>query len=294
MTAQERGFLLLSSHLGNPERRVMTMAQLRTLAYRVQASEYSGEDRKLTEEDLVHLGYGREMAARILALLEEEVLLSHCLRRAEKLGCMALPRNSFDYPSLLRQRLGWESPGCLWYKGDVTLFNQPAISLVGSRNLEEANRQFAEAVGRYAAQAGLILISGNARVADRTAQEACLEAGGQVICFVADELCRQMPRKQVLYVSEEDFDATFSKSRALSRNRCIHTLGAMTFVAQADLGKGGTWDGTVRNLRHNWSPVICFRDGSDAVTELERMGAYAIGLGELRDFQVPPEEISLF
>ena len=88
----------------------------------------------------------------------------------------------------------------------------------------------------------------------------------------------------MLYLSEDGFDEEFSAQRALSRNRCIHALGRMVFVAQCDLQKGGTWSGTVRNLRFGWSPVACFRDGSEAASQLEQMGAYQIGLADLQDF----------
>ena len=103
-----------------------------------------------------------------------------------------------------------------------------------------------------AAEEGLTLVSGNARGADRTAQEACLAAGGRVISIVADELSKQARRRNLLYLSEDDFDGAFSTQRALSRNRCIHALGRMVFVAQSDFGHGGTWDGTVKNLRFGW------------------------------------------
>ena len=88
----------------------------------------------------------------------------------------------------------------------------------------------------------------------------------------------------MLYLSENGFDEEFSSQRALSRNRIIHTLGWMVFVAQSDLHKGGTWDGTVKNLRHGWSVVACFRDGSPAMAELEQLGAYLIDQEELQDF----------
>ena len=44
MNPRERGFLLLVSHLGNPERKVLTMAQLRNLAGRICASEPPEEE----------------------------------------------------------------------------------------------------------------------------------------------------------------------------------------------------------------------------------------------------------
>ncbi len=289
MRTTERGFLLLTGHLGNPERRVLTTAQLRTLADRMKDAKKPEENRELLEKDLVKLGYDREMAKRILGLLEEEAVLDYYLRRAGQMECIPITRVSPGYPLLLRQRLGLDSPGCLWAKGDIRILNTPAIALVGSRELRESNRRFAEAVGRQAAEQGLTLVSGNARGADRTAQEACLEAGGRVISIVADELSKQPRRRNLLYLSEDGFDEPFSAQRALSRNRCIHALGRMVFVAQSDLGKGGTWDGTVKNLRFGWSPVACFRDGSGAAEQLEQMGAYLVDGNDLRDLEMRSE-----
>ena len=88
----------------------------------------------------------------------------------------------------------------------------------------------------------------------------------------------------MLYISEDGYDESFTTLRALSRNRVIHALGRMVFVAQAELEKGGTWDGTAKNLRFGWSSVACFRDGSAAALELEQMGAYLVNIEDLQDF----------
>lgn len=283
MNPRERGFLLLTSHLGNPERKVLTMAQLRNLAGRIQGMEPPEEERPLTVTDLEALGYGPEMAGRILALLGEEELLERYLLRGRRTDCIPVTRVSEHYPIIVRQRLGLDSPGCLWVKGDPALLEAPGIALVGSRELRPENGAFAREVGRQAAVQGLVLVSGNARGADRTAQEACLEAGGRVVSIVADELERCPLHSRITYVSEDGFDLGFSAQRALSRNRVIHALGRMVFVAQARLGRGGTWDGVTRNLRLNLSSVACFRDGSDAMQELEQMGAFLVGAEDLRD-----------
>jgi len=283
LNARERGFLLLTSHLGDPERKPLTVPQLRVLADRMQNLKAPAEDRDLCVSDLLSIGYNREMSRRILNLLSQEEELDYYLNRGKQAGCIPITRVDPKYPLILRQRLGLDGPGCLWVKGDISILDTPAISLVGSRELRLPNAVFAEAVGSHAARQGLALVSGNARGADRTAQKAALNADGTVISIVADELSRQPLREGILYVSEEDFDAPFSTQRALSRNRCIHAMGRMTFVAQSDHGKGGTWDGTVKNLRHNWSPVACFRDGSEAFLQLEQMGAFLITEEDLSD-----------
>lgn len=283
MNPKEAGFLLLTSHLGNPERKVLTTAQLRTLGERMVNMPVPEEDRELEIRDLTDLGYGQEMAGRILALLDESELLSHYLHRAEKMGCVPISRVSGQYPQVLTERLGQNTPGCLWAKGDISILDTPRIALVGSRDLCGENQVFAAEVGRQAALQGYTLVSGNARGADRTAQNACLKAGGRVISVVADSLAQKTLQSRILYISEDDFDEEFSAQRALSRNRLIHALGEKTFVAQCGYQMGGTWDGTIKNLRFGWSPVFVFDDGSSAVEHLQQMGANPVSREELKD-----------
>lgn len=283
MNARERGFLLLTSRLGEPDRKVLTVPQMRLLAGCVSASELDGREGNVTAEDLMAMGYNRLSAQRIVDLLSREEQLQWYLQRAMRCGCVPITRVSKNYPLILRKRLGLDSPGSLWAKGDLGLLDIPAVALVGSRDLGSTNGEFARCVGRQAALQGFALVSGNARGADRIAQESCLACGGSVISVVADSLESHPIRPNVLYLSEDGFDQPFSAQRALQRNRIIHALGWKTFVAQCGFGKGGTWSGTVNNLRHDWSPVFCFDDGSEASRELERLGAKCIDAVSLQD-----------
>ena len=277
------GFLLLSSHLGDPQRKVLTVAQLRNLGMRIRQMRISDPDRELNAEDLISLGYDRSNAERILRLLSDTKQLQWYLHKGKMSDIHPITRVSKDYPSVLKHALGLDSPGCLWVKGDISILDSPAVSLVGSRDLSPMNREFAREAGRQAAMQGYVLISGNARGADKEAQEACLKAGGKVISIVADRLDSHYARKNVLYLSEDGFDLDFTTARALSRNRVIHALGKLTLVAQCTLETGGTWDGTTKNLRHAWSSVFCFDDGSVAAKELEQRGAMLIGIDSLSD-----------
>lgn len=294
MKGREEGFLLLTSQLGNPDRRVLTPAQLRTLAQRSKELDMSDPERDLTKQDLMALGYSPEMAGRIVALLSERELLEYYCLQGRKADCVPLTRVTAQYPAGVRKKLGLESPGCLWAKGELSLLNLPAVALVGSRELQAENLRFAREVGIQAARQGYVLVSGNARGADQAAQEACLEAGGKVISVVADTLKSHKMRENVLYLSEDGFEQVFSAQRAISRNRCIHCMGQMTFVAQCGYQTGGTWDGTVKNLRFGWSPVYCFADGSAAMELLVQMGAESVDNTELLDFtKLPQPAVSL-
>ena len=157
------------------------------------------------------------------------------------------------------------------------------VALVGSREPEWLGDAFAREAGRQAALQGYVLVSGNARGADRAAQESCLEHGGRVISVVADALQDHTLNENILYLSEDGFDSPFSAQRALSRNRVIHCLPRLTLVAQCRMGKGGTWDGTTKNLQKGWSPVFCLDDGTEAMRELEQRGAVPINGIDLED-----------
>ena len=295
LTGAERGFLLLTSHLGDPERRPLTMPQFRELAHRTGARRSADFDRDVDVQDLMHLGYTSQFAGRIVDLLNDERLLDWYLSRADRESCVPITRASSTYPLILRKRLGEDAPGVLWARGDLSVLQAPAIALVGSRDLRDENRAFAEEAGRQAAKQGLVLVSGNARGADKAAQNACLQAGGRVISIVADSLLQHKPRENLLYLSEDGYDEAFTAHRALSRNRVIHALGIVTFVAQSSLHTGGTWDGTVKNLRHRWSDVYGFDDGSEAMTELSQMGLERIGINDLSDFyDLPKSQQNIF
>ena len=294
MTAGEEGFLLLTGCLGDPERKPLTVAQFRDLTLRARAMSRPTVDRDLAAEDLIAIGCKQEAAERILKLLSQTDQLQWYVKRGKGAGCLPVTRISEAYPHRLRTALGMDAPGTLLYSGNPALLQQKKISLVGSRDLRQENEAFAAEVGRQAALQGYVLVSGNARGADRTAQDSCLVHGGAVISVVADELSKHRGNDNILYLSEEGYDLGFSAHRALQRNRVIHALSDQVLVAQCTLGKGGTWDGTKNNLRKGWSKVFCLRDGSKATVELEQMGAALIEPAALSAFSALQTNIISF
>ncbi len=211
------------------------------------------DPREMTPADLRALGYSQHDADHILSLLEDTPLLERYLSNADDMGYGVLTRVSPGYPGLLRMRLGTDAPPCLWYSGDPDILAQPGIGVVGSRDLRPRNAAFARSAGVQIHRQGFTLISGGARGADRTAQDACLDTGGKVVCVLPDRLADHPQNPNILYLCEDSFDFPFQTPRALSRNRVIHALGQCTLVAQCTLGQGGTWDGSTQNLRHSWS-----------------------------------------
>lgn len=276
MRAQEQGYLLLCCGLGQRDAVPLRMSELRLLRQRVRAVQSPQQDRELSEEDLLRLSYSPEEAGRIVRLLSREEQLSVYLHKLKSRGIVPITCVSEAYPTRLLEKLGDEAPAVLFALGDTALLQRSAVALVGSRDIREENARFAEAVGKAAARSGLALVSGNAVGADRLAQQAALSAGGSVIAFVAGRLTDCTPMHNAVYLSEEGGAVPFSSFRALRRNHLIHALAQRSFVAQCTEGHGGSWAGAVANLRHGYSPLCVFADGSGGQQALCALGAAAV------------------
>lgn len=288
MTAAERGLLLLCSRLGDRTAHPLTLTQFYIL--RMQLGELVPPDReaRLTVQALRDAGIGTALAARMMALLSRESVLELYLSRAARFGIGVVTRLSPYYPDALEEKLGKLAPPVLYCRGDVRLLSEKCVGVVGSRQLLPKGRDFARKAGTLAAQEGYTLVSGNAQGADRTAQEACLRAGGSVVVFTPQELTELAPQERVLYCSEDGFEEPFSAGRALARNRLIHALGEKTLVAQSSLERGGTWHGSAENLKNGWSALYVCEDGSEACGRLCAMGAIPVSeLTSIRGLEKP-------
>lgn len=275
MRQTERGLLLLCCPLGDSMAGALSLAQARELSRRARAAGIGEEDpfRDVTVKDVRRLGYSEYEAGHIVSLLGRERQLDGYLLAAEKADVAVITRLDARFPQRLREQLGARCPAALFCRGDLRLLQRPCISVVGSRHLASPGAQFAAQAGRLAAREGFTLCSGDAMGADRTAQEACLRGGGSVLIFPATELVYCPVRESVLYAAEGGFELGFSAQRALGRNRFIHAMGEKTLVAQTGFGKGGTWNGSLDNLQHEYSPLFVFDDGSEGARALCARGA---------------------
>lgn len=274
MNVLEECVLLLCCRLGDSTYKPLTLTQFRELGLRVTSSLMGGNHlTHLSARHLCDLGYEAQYADHIINLLDRRQIMENYLSRAETLGIRPFTRISYGYPQQLCDKYGSSRPPVLFYLGDESLLTRPGIAVVGSRDLHKDNEIFAATVGRKIAEEGFVLVSGGANGADMAAQQACLEAGGSCVIFTPHRLDKYRPNEKILYISEDGYDLHFSTARAFRRNKLIHMQASKTFTAQASFGKGGTWQGCTENLKHGWSDLFVYDDGSEAVNALVDLGA---------------------
>lgn len=257
-------------------------------AYEALGEASSDLNADVDEQILCRLGCTSQEAKEVLYRLSQRELLQVYLRNLNDKGIRLITRISPEYPRKLRMTLGDHAPLILYCAGNTDLFSAPCMSLVGSRQLREKGKAFAAAAGDRIANLGYTYCSGGANGADTVGFRAAMNGGGNAVVFVADSLeecmARSLYRKplaegRLLLVSEFGYDHRFSAQRALSRNRLIHAMGEKTLVAQSDYGSGGTWNGTIENLKQGLSPVlVCNEEPEDAGAKglIERGGTPAL------------------
>ncbi|MDD2047555.1 DNA-processing protein DprA [Pseudomonas putida] len=205
---------------------------------------------------------------RIEQLLERGHALALALEKWSRAGIWVLTRSDADYPKLLKQRLRNSAPPVLFGCGNARLLNQRSVCVVGARKADNADLNYATALGERIAVAGMTVVSGGARGVDEAAMQGGLQQDGTVIGIMADSLLsaamaskwRQgLMSNNLVLVSPFYPEAGFNPGNAMARNKYIYCLSQAAVVVRSDT-KGGTWSGAIENLKKVWVPLWVKRD----------------------------------
>lgn len=184
-----------------------------------------------------------------------------CAQEVQELcrrGIDIVPLHSPGYPPALKKHLRTRTPVLLYTRGSLSLLQQPALSITGSREAADISLRFTAAVARYAAGSGLVVVSGYARGVDRCALDSVLEAGGcsiivlpqGILTFAAGfrRYARFIEEGRLLVLSAFAPQAPWSASMAHARNAYIYGLADQIYIAQSG-SRGGTWSGACAVLQ---------------------------------------------
>lgn len=221
---------------------------------------------------------------RLEALLNRTAALGLALDRWTQAGVWIVTRASESYPSRLKKRLRTVAPPVLFGIGSPALLERGGVAVVGSRHADESDLALATQLGAQAAEEGVTLVSGGARGIDEAAMRGAVQAGGSAVAVVADTLLRKAShadyRRAILeerltLLSPYHPEAGFDVGNAMGRNRYIYCLADGAVVVCAEQGTGGTWNGAVEALAHQWVPVwvAAPRQATSGTAALEARGA---------------------
>lgn len=159
---------------------------------------------------------------------------------------VTLPWSDSRYPAWLR--MVPDPPPVLWVRGDLHVFEQPSVAIVGSRGASQYAKVVARKLAAGLADAGVVVTSGMARGVDGAAHAGCLDAGGRTIAVVGTgvdvvypaehaELAERIANAGVL-VSELEPGAPPNAWHFPRRNRIISGLSRAVVVVEASEKSG--------------------------------------------------------
>jgi DNA processing protein len=207
----------------------------------------------------------------------------------------AITATDGEWPRVLGQ-LGTDAPPTLHVRGARTLAelcSEPAVAVVGARRGSKPGEEFAFALSRGLAAAGVAVISGLALGIDAAAHAGALAGGGRTVAVLGCGIDRVYPRQNAALagkivesgaiVSEWGVGVEPAPWRFPVRNRLIAALASVTVVIEATRRSGAliTADHALALGREvlavpgsAWSPLgegvnALLRAGATPVTSLE-------------------------
>ena len=200
----------------------------------------------LNAELLKGLGCRQETIEKTLVRLEEFDVAAYA-NQLKKAGIRFLSLADASYPEKLRE-IG-DPPPFLYFKGDLTILNQPCIAMVGTREMSATGQRVTELFVSALVRAGLTTVSGLALGIDAMVAKETLDAGGKTVAALGHGLSTIYPQSNAplaeeilqkggLLLSEFPLDATPDKYTFPSRNRIIAGLSLGTIVLEAPLQSG--------------------------------------------------------
>lgn len=201
--------------------------------------------------------------ARIEHLLGRGHALALAMEKWSRAGIWVLTRSDPDYPWRLKKYLRTDAPPVLFGCGNAKLLNQAGVAIIGSRNAVDADLAFTRRAGQAFADAGVSVVSGGARGVDEAAMLGCLEVEGTACGVMADSLLKAVTSSKwrsglmsnnLVLISPFHPEAGFNAGNAMARNKYIYCLSQAALVIHSGIN-GGTWNGAIENLKHEWVPL---------------------------------------
>ncbi|PIJ62857.1 hypothetical protein BG32_03405 [Mesotoga sp. HF07.pep.5.2.highcov] len=259
----------------NDDLKPLNLKNFNILARRIASSAVSRPSKllELSESEIGEQLEIDEKSAKLIAgLLSRKHSLAIELSNLEEKGIRAISRAEPEYPSKLLDKLKHLAPPLIFYAGDLSILNNKAISIVGSRRTSQSLLDQAHLLGEKCAQSGVTVVSGAAKGVDMYAMMGSLQNGGLAAGIVADslksfiikdEISRFVRDGRLVLLSAFPPWEKFTVWRAMDRNKYIYSLSDFGIVVRSDLEKGGTWSGATECIEKNYCALFVLDLGKE-------------------------------
>ena len=167
--------------------------------------------------------------------------------KVAKSGIKLVLSGEDDFPKILRE-IYWPPHG-VYFKGEIDIFEKPAIAVVGTRKATEDGLELARRFGREFGEAGVIVVSGLAFGIDSSAHKGCLDSRGKTAAVLAcgldeiypksnEKLSEEIISSGGAIISEYPPGVPPLPYRFIERNRLVSGLSLGVVVIEAPESSG--------------------------------------------------------
>lgn len=269
MSDDAMAILLLCSDLTTRNSNIVckpyTISQWNKLTEKLISKNYSPKDLFQVETIAADLNLENDEIIRIKKLLDLAGNLSIIISQLNSLGISIVTRADNLYPKKYKSKLKKLCPPVLYYSGDLSLFNNTNMAIVGSRNIDEKGINFTREFTTKCCNEKYNIVSGGAKGVDTIAEETALGNNGNAIVIVSDSMQKKIQDKSIrngvingncLILSAIHPEERFLVYNAMDRNKYIYAASEYALVVSSDYQKGGTWMGAIENHKKDWAKIL--------------------------------------
>lgn len=223
------------------------------VGHRVKAIREMNEKASFLWNDFLPSGQFKEEIKKIMGFAQKEIetAYSFVLKAFEKVEFQyeILDLNHPCYPKLLKDVSS--PPPFLFVRGDISLFQLPVVSIVGTRTPSPAGVQRATKLSVLLSEKGIAIASGLAKGIDQSAHVGALHVGGRTIAVLGTPLDVYYPRENAnlqevigqtnLLVSQFPFSHPVRPYTFPIRNYTMSGISLATVVVEAKQGSGALY-----------------------------------------------------
>lgn len=240
----DQGILLLCMHLdGDKETgaQPLSASEWTALAKKLHRAGLSPKDfLDFGDEDYYMLLEGKaDEINRYKKLIARGNRLSSELTRINEIGISVITRADERYPKSFKSKLGNLTPTLLFVAGNTDLLGKPLIGVIGSKDIDENDKEMIQTLAKGIKKAGYVLISGGQTGVDNYAEQSMLDVGGDVVSIISNSLINRIRNREtreelikgtLLLVSPYGYNELVSVSNMLMRNLVLLELSTKTIV----------------------------------------------------------------
>ena len=269
---------------------ILTLQQLKGFGNKTIFKICESENSSISDIDEVYDVLKKQKGKKFENLVKDDIMdansyAKRIIEKSEEANIGLISYYDAGYPDILKRTIDEEGrldpPLLLWYRGDISIIELPAIAVIGTREATPEGISGGTYIAGEFAKQGFNIVSGLAIGCDTCGHRGALNVGGKTTAFLANgldhdsiypsenqELAEEIVNKGGLLLSEYSIGQTVNKYSLVARDRLQAGLSLATLVIQTGI-KGGTMHAAITTLKAE-KPLYTMKFKDESINNHEK------------------------